>query len=288
MWQAISQQLSDTLLFEYQIIEKVRLSGGDISESYMINDGEQRYFVKINDLEFLPKFEVEADCLHLLRETSTVFVPEVVLVGKTKNTSFIILNYLPTKPLEDAQNSFLFGQQLARLHQWGEQKEFGFDTDNYLGSTLQPNQWHKKWGVFFAEQRIGWQLQLLKEKGVTLVDIEDFVDVVKQLLSTHTPKPSLLHGDLWNGNTALSPVGPICFDAACYWGDRECDIAMTELFGGFTPDFYQGYESVLPLLPGYQERKELYNLYHILNHCNLFGGHYLDQAQLSINKIISV
>ncbi|OXE31096.1 hypothetical protein CA163_19870, partial [Vibrio parahaemolyticus] len=95
MWQAISQQLSDTLLFEYQITEKVRLSGGDISESYMINDGEQRYFVKINDREFLHKFEVEAESLHLLRETSTIFVPEVVLVGKTKNNAFIILNYLP-------------------------------------------------------------------------------------------------------------------------------------------------------------------------------------------------
>ncbi|EFO50466.1 fructosamine kinase, partial [Vibrio parahaemolyticus K5030] len=160
MWQAISQQLSDTLLFEYQITEKVRLSGGDISESYMINDGEQRYFVKINDREFLHKFEVEAESLHLLRETSTIFVPEVVLVGKTKNNAFIILNYLPTKPLDDPENSFKFGQQLAQLHQWGEQKEFGFDTDNYLGSTLQPNQWHKKWCMFFAEQRIGWQLQL--------------------------------------------------------------------------------------------------------------------------------
>lgn len=259
-----------------------------INESYMINDGEQRYFVKINDRDFLSKFQVEAESLHLLRETSTVFVPEVVLVGKTKNNSFLILNYLPTKPLEDAQNSFLFGQQLAQLHQWGEQKEFGFDTDNYLGSTLQPNQWHKKWCMFFAEQRIGWQLQLLKEKGVTLVDIEDFVNVVKQLLSNHTPEPSLLHGDLWNGNAAVTPVGPICYDPACYWGDRECDIAMTELFGGFRPEFYQGYESVMPLLPGYQERKEIYNLYHVLNHCNLFGGHYLEQAQLTINKIISV
>ncbi|MEH0696245.1 fructosamine kinase family protein [Vibrio owensii] len=287
MWQAISQQLSDTLMFEYQITEKVKLSGGDISESYMINDGEQRYFVKLNDRDFLAKFEVEAESLHLLRETSTLFVPEVVLVGKTKTHSFIILNYLPTKPLEDASNSFKFGQQLARLHLWGEQKEFGFDSDNYIGSTLQPNQWHKKWCVFFAEQRIGWQLQLLKEKGVSLVDIDDFIDVVKQLLASHSPQPSLLHGDLWNGNVALTPAGPISFDPACYWGDRECDLAMTELFGGFQPDFYQGYESVAPLSVGYEERKDIYNLYHVLNHCNLFGGHYLEQAQSIIKKIIS-
>lgn len=237
MWQAISQQLSDTLMFEYQITEKVKLSGGDISESYMINDGEQRYFVKINDRDFLANFEVEAESLHLLRETSTLFVPEVVLVGKTKTHSFIILNFLPTKTLEDSYNSFKFGEQLARLHLWGEQKEFGFDTDNYIGSTLQPNQWHKKWSVFFAEQRIGWQLQLLKEKGVSLVDIDDFIDVVKQLLANHSPQPSLLHGDLWNGNVALTPAGPICYDPSCYWGDRECDLAMTELFGGFNLNF---------------------------------------------------
>ncbi|MDK9779031.1 MULTISPECIES: fructosamine kinase family protein [unclassified Vibrio] len=287
MWQAIAQQLSDTLLFEYQIAEKTRLSGGDISESYMINDGEQRYFVKINERNFFTKFELEAESLHLLRETSTVFVPEVVLVGTTKTHSFIILNYLPTKPLEDSSNSFKFGQQLAQLHLWGEQKEFGFDNDNYIGSTLQPNQWHKKWCTFFAEQRIGWQLQLLKEKGIELVDIDDFIDVVKRLLANHSPEPSLLHGDLWNGNAALTPFGPICYDPASYWGDRECDIAMTELFGGFTHEFYQGYESVSPLPLGYSERKDIYNLYHILNHCNLFGGHYLEQAQVLINKIVS-
>ncbi|MDF2152171.1 fructosamine kinase family protein [Vibrio sp. CAU 1672] len=288
MWQAITQQLSDTLMFEYQLVEKVRLSGGDISESYMINDGEQRYFVKINEREFLPKFEAEAESLHLMRETSTVFVPEVVDIGKTKTHAFLILNYLPTKPLEDSVNSFEFGQQLAKLHLWGEQKEFGFDTDNYIGSTLQPNQWHKKWAVFFAEQRIGWQLQLLKEKGVTLVDdIDDFIDVVKGHLSGHSVTPSLLHGDLWNGNAALTAVGPICFDPACYWGDRECDIAMTELFGGFHPDFYAGYESVAPLSASYVERREIYNLYHILNHCNLFGGHYLEQAQGMVTRVLS-
>ncbi|EDP60092.1 fructosamine kinase family protein [Vibrio sp. AND4] len=288
MWQAISQQLSDTLMFEYLISEKVKLSGGDTSESYMINDGEQRYFVKINDKDFLANFEVEAESLHLIRETSTLFVPEVVLVGKTKTHSFIILNYLPTKPLEDDCNSFKMGQQLARLHLWGEQKEYGFDTDNYIGPTLQPNQWHKKWCVFFAEQRIGWQLQLLKEKGVYLVDIDDFTDVVKQLLTHHTPQPSLLHGDLWSGNVALTPAGPICYDPSCYWGDRECDLAMTEFFGGFHAHFYQGYESVAPLPVGYEQRKDIYNLYHALNHCNLFGGHYLEQAQSIIKRIMTL
>lgn len=287
MWQAISQQLSDTLLFDFNLVEKTKVPGGDISECYMISDGDQRYFVKFNSREFLPKFEIEAENLRLLRETSTVSVPEVVLIGTSKANAFIILNYLPTKTLDDAKNSYEFGVQLAKLHQWGEQKEFGFDRDNFIGTTHQPNQWRKKWSRFFSEQRVGWQLQLLKEKGIKFCDIDRFVEEVHLRLSNHHPRPSLIHGDLWHGNVSKSVFGPICYDPACYWGDRECDIAMTELFEGFQPEFYQGYESILPLDIGYTARKDIYNLYHILNHCNQFGGHYVDDAETLITKIQS-
>ncbi|GAB2660243.1 fructosamine kinase family protein [Vibrio panuliri] len=285
MWQAISEQLSETLMFSYVIREKIKLTGGDISESYMISDGEQRYFVKVNQRNFLTNFEVEAENIRILRETRTVFVPELVDIGHTKHNSFLILNYLPTKPLESGDASYQFGKQLAELHLWGEQKEFGFDQDNYIGSTLQPNQWERKWSRFFSEQRIGWQLQLIKEKGVTLVDISEFTQLIKELLANHQPRPSLLHGDLWHGNVANSAFGPICYDPSCYWGDRECDIAMTELFGGFQAEFYQGYESISPLDTRYNERKHIYNLYHVLNHYNLFGGHYLEEAQSLIDRI---
>lgn len=287
MWQAISQQLSEALMFSFNIVEKVHLSGGDISECYMISDGEQRYFVKVNSKEYMGKFQVEAENLRLMRQTDSVALPELVLIGQSKTNAFIILNYLATKPLEDSENSFAFGQKLAKLHLWGEQKQYGCDQDNYLGATLQPNSWHKKWSTFFAEHRIGWQLQLLKEKGVVFASVDDIVDVFSRRLSNHNPRPSLIHGDLWHGNVALSAFGPICYDPACYWGDRECDLAMTELFGGFHADFYRGYEAVAPLSSGYSERKELYNLYHLLNHCNLFGGHYLEQAQKSIDNILS-
>lgn len=288
MWQAISQQLSDTLLFNFQITERVKVPGGDINDCYMISDGNERYFVKVNQREFLPKFEIEAENLRLLRDTSTVYVPELVLIGKTKECSFIILNYLPTKPLETGNNSYDFGVQLAKLHQWGEQKEFGCDQDNYIGSTLQPNPWHKKWGRFFSEQRIGFQLQLLKEKGIEFGDIDDIVDMVNMRLAGHNPRPSLLHGDLWSGNVANSAFGPICYDPACYWGDHECDLALTELFQGFPPEFYEGYQSVMPLDVGYTDRKDIYNLYHLLNHCNQFGGEYLAQTEACIQKIQAV
>lgn len=285
MWQAIAKQLSDTLLFDFKIAEKSKLDGGDISECYMISDGEQRYFVKCNTREFVNRFEVEADNLKKLRETNTVYVPELVHIGKSKHNSFIILNYLPTKPLDDEKSSYEFGVKLAMLHLWGEQKEYGFDTDNFIGSTLQPNSWNKKWSRFFSEQRIGWQLQLLAEKGISFGNISDIVSQINEQLISHNPKPSLLHGDLWSGNVANSPFGPICYDPACYWGDRECDIAMTELFGSLTPQFYKGYNSISPIDLGYRDRKNIYNLYHILNHCNLFGGHYLDEAEQVLSTI---
>ncbi|WP_428773530.1 fructosamine kinase family protein [Vibrio sp.] len=285
MWQAITQQLSDTLMFEFNLAEKSKISGGEINQCYMISDGEQRYFVKVNEKNFLPNFEIEAENIRLMRESDTVYVPELVHIGQSKDNSFLILNYVPVKALEDDENSYLFGQQLARLHLWGDQKEYGFDYDNFIGATVQPNKWERKWHRFFAEQRIGWQLQLLQEKGVNLVDIEDFTNLAMDMLGSHQPRPSLLHGDLWHGNVANSAFGPICYDPACYWGDRECDIAMTELFGGFQKAFYNGYESVYPLDKGYQDRKDLYNLYHMLNHCNLFGGHYLEQSQQLINRI---
>ncbi|WP_136486383.1 fructosamine kinase family protein [Vibrio sp. H11] len=287
MWQAIAQQLSDTLMFQYDITEKTRLDGGDINECYMISDGRERYFVKLNQRDYLPQYEIEAENLRILRESNTVFVPELVMVGASKTHAFIILNYLATKPLDDAAHSYQFGQQLARLHQWGDQKEYGFDVDNFIGNIVQPNQWTKKWNHFFAEQRIGWQLQLLREKGIELVNIEEFVDLVTQRLASHHPRPSLLHGDLWNGNVANSAFGPVCFDPSCYWGDRECDLAMTELFGGFHNDFYRGYYSVMPQDAGYEQRRDIYNLYHLLNHTNHFGGQFLEQADQQIKRILS-
>ncbi|GAL34367.1 ribulosamine/erythrulosamine 3-kinase [Vibrio maritimus] len=287
MWQAISDQLSETLMFEFNISERIKMSGGDINQCYMISDGDQRYFVKINDKDFIAKFEIEAENLTALRETNTVHVPELVLIGKTKECAFIVLNYIPVKPLDAGPASFQLGQELAKLHKWGEQKEFGFDQDNYIGTTLQPNQWHKKWSRFFSEQRIGWQLQLLKEKQISFTDIDEFVELVNEQLSGHNPKPSLLHGDLWYGNAANTAFGPICYDPASYWGDRECDLAMTELFGGFRQEFYDGYESILAIEPMYEYRKHIYNLYHVLNHCNLFGGEYLDQAEKLITTVQS-
>lgn len=286
MWQGIVEQLSLTLGREFQIHERQRIHGGDINACYVIGDGYDKYFVKVTEKEGLSQLICEQDNLKVLARSQSVNLPKVRLVGSSKTHAFLVLDYINLKPLESGERSYLFGEQLARLHQWEEQKEYGFDQDNYIGVTIQPNSWNKKWHRFFAEQRIGWQLQLLYEKGIVFVDIDKFVELIAQQLGSHQPKPSLLHGDLWHGNVADNGYTPFCFDPASYWGDRECDIAMTELFGGFEPEFYQGYESILPLELSYQERKHIYNLYHILNHCNCFGGHYLDDAQQLIRYVL--
>lgn len=284
MWQAISHQLSDVLDRPFRIIEKEPVEGGDINECYCIGDGNERFFVKMNDRDQLSLFETEAESLHILNEADCILVPRCIHLGTSKDKSFLILNYLPTKVL-DNESGFTLGQKLARLHAWGDQPEYGFDIDNYIGLTPQPNNWRRRWCRFFAEQRIAWQLQLCNEKGISFGNIDTITGKVIELLMNHQPKPSLLHGDLWQGNAAVTVNGPIIFDPASYWGDRECDIALTELFGGVPPTFYEGYQSVWPLDEGYESRKPLYNLYHILNHCNLFGGTYIAQAERMIDEL---
>ncbi|NUY55063.1 fructosamine kinase family protein [Salinivibrio sp. EAGSL] len=285
MWHALSLHLSEQLDIDFEIREKTAIGGGDIHDAYCISDGgEQRFFVKINQRECLPAFEAEAEGLRQLAMSEHIHVPRVYFVGPVKDNAALVLNFLPIKSLDDTQ-AYLFGQQLARHHRWGEQVEYGFDDDNFIGTSEQRNSWHRKWCHFFAEQRIGWQLQLAAEKSLHLGDIDTIIHGVKAQLANHRPKPALLHGDLWSGNVGLSVKGPVLFDPACYWGDREADIAMTELFGGFPQSFYNGYQAEWPLDEGYQQRKDIYNLYHVLNHVNLFGGPYLAQAEQLLTKL---
>ncbi len=287
MWQAINEQLSANLGSPFDITDKLKLDNQGFDEQYIISNEQDRYLIKISHKEHLPIYEAEIRSLLLLSESQAFIVPQPILSNTTKNHAFLILDYLAIKPLSEPEAQYKFGQQLARLHQWGEQKEFGLDEDNYLGHILQPNPWHKKWPLFFAEQRIGWQLQLLKEKGLYFCDIDELVEVAKHLLAGHTPKPSLLHGALWFNNIAQSVNGAICSNPASYWGDHECDIAMAELSGGFLTEFYQGYQALSPLSHQYHNRKALYQLYHQLNLCNQFGGHYLEQVDLAIKNLLA-
>lgn len=282
MWQAIGRLLEEHL-GAAEIQERRELPGGEIHPAWYVRYGDHKVFVKCDVREMLPKFTAEADQLALLARSNTVNVPEVYGVGSSRDHSFLLLAYLPVKPL-DAHSAWCLGEQLARLHQWSDQPQFGLDFDNDLSTTHQPNCWQRRWSSFFAEQRIGWQLQLAAEKGMHFGDVERLIIRAEDRLAGHQPQPSLLHGDLWPDNCANSSNGCYLFDPACYWGDRECDLAMLPLYPTLPPQIYDGYQSVWPLDKDFIERQPIYQIYYLINRANLFGGKHIIEAQQAIEQ----
>lgn len=265
------------------------VAGGDINTAFCLQDGQNSYFVKLNRPELVTMFAAEFAGLQDLASTKTLRVPMPVVYGQTDTHSFLALEYLELGRSSTTSNRLL-GQQMAFLHQQN-QPYFGWHRDNTIGSTLQVNHHTHDWLKFWREQRLGFQLQLAVKNGYGghLQKVgERLCSELTVFFMDYTPSPSLLHGDLWAGNVATDKQGnPVIFDPACYYGDREADLAMTELFGGFSGDFYAAYRDVWALDDGYRVRKKLYNLYHILNHLNLFGGGYLRQAENMIATLLA-
>jgi fructosamine-3-kinase len=223
-------------------------------------------------------FVAEAEGLRELAAAKTLRVPEPVCWGVAGEMAYLVLEHLE---FGRRGNAALLGEQLASLHRT-TQAEFGWGRDNTLGSTPQINTPCTDWVGFWRERRLGFQLGLARRNGCSgeLQRLgEQLMTHLNGLFDGYRPQPALLHGDLWSGNHGYLADGtPVIFDPAVYYGDREADLAMTELFGGFGADFYAGYRAAWPLDAGYAVRKTLYNLYHILNHFNLFGGGYEQQA----------
>ncbi|WP_226067797.1 fructosamine kinase family protein [Dickeya zeae] len=280
MWQTIEQLLEEHL-GPGDILDRRELPGGEVHSAWYLRYGQHDVFVKCDARELLTKFRAEAEQLELLARSQTVQVPAVYGVGSNRDYSFLLLEYLVPKPAS-AHDAWRLGQQLAQLHQWSEQPQFGLDFDNDLSTTPQPNAWQRRWSSFFAEQRIGWQLQLAAEKGLHFGDIDALIALVEKRLCGHHPQPSLLHGDLWSGNTLNTEQGYYLFDPACYWGDRECDLAMLPLHPELPPQIYDGYQSIWPLEKDFVERQPIYQIYYLLNRANLFGGKHVVTAQQAI------
>ena len=248
---------------------------------------DERRFVKALDEAALPRLLAESAGLAALRATGAIRTPAVFDCGAHAGRAQLILEYLDLRPL-DGKSGAALGEALARLHEHRSPR-YGWDADNFIGATPQANAWHDAWPLFFARQRLAPQLALARQNGMERVLAEGgegLLDRLPALFLEYRPAPSLLHGDLWGGNAGALPDGtPVVFDPACYYGDRETDIAMAELFGGFPDSFYAAYRAAWPLDPGYESRKTLYNLYHILNHYNLFGAGYLGQARRMIERL---
>jgi fructosamine-3-kinase len=286
MWHFISEQVSQSINSDFICDDIREVDAGDSHHSYKISDGKRRFFVKTNSKHSLANFEAEAEGLMHLDQAELFRVPKVICSGLVSDHSFLVLEHITmTRGSKQAWHDF--GKKLAQLHRAQTQEMYGWQEDNYIGLTIQSNKWDKKWSRFFAEQRIGFMLQLLCEKGYKLANIDRTINAVEQLLHGHNPKSSMLHGDLWQGNTGFHNEQAVMFDPAFYFGDREAEIAMTELFSKFPLEFYQGYEEIWPLQADYQYRKAVYQLYHILNHALLFGGHYLESAQSTLKNLDS-
>ncbi len=286
LWNAIAQQIGQVTGQPFSVQEWRSVSGGCINQGYCLLDGDRKYFVKINRAREWPMFQAEALGLDAMAATQTIRVPQPICHGSAEQKSYLVLEWLEFGRGNN-DSWFRMGQNLANLHLAGGSGQFGWPENNTIGSTPQLNPWTDSWADFFAEHRLGYQLALARRRGGDFPDPAQVMPKVKQLLGDRQPALALVHGDLWSGNGAILTNGePVILDPANYYGDPEVDIAMTELFGGFPAGFYQGYNQAHPLDTGYQKRKTLYNLYHILNHFNLFGGGYGQQARLMLAQCL--
>lgn len=287
---SIAQALTQALGARFDDRARQSVSGGSINSAYKYQSAQQPVFVKISaDSNAEKMFAAEVAGLRELAEVQAIRVPQVLLQGRCREGWFLALEWINLGASSRSSEAAL-GEQLAWQHR--RTHDFhGWHIDNTIGSTPQINTRAKGWAEFYADRRLKFQLDLAVRNGAG-ADLADqgyrLCEHVPAFFTTYQPAASLLHGDLWSGNWRCDEEGmPVIFDPAVYYGDRETDIAMTRLFGGFGHAFYAAYQSTWPLDPGFEVRLPLYNLYHVLNHYNLFGGGYLSQAERMISALLA-
>ena len=258
-----------------------------LNETWRLELGGSAFFVKVDRAARAAMLEAEADGLRELGAARAVRVPTPIACGVSGDRAYLALEWLD---LRRGGRDAALGHALAELHRTTASR-FGGHRPNTIGTTPQDNAWDDDWAAFFRDRRIAPQLALAARnghRGALERDGGRLLAAIPELLAGHHPAPSLLHGDLWAGNAAALASGePVIFDPAVYYGDRETDLAMTELFGGFNASFHAAYREAWPLGAGYERRRTLYNLYHVLNHLNLFGGGYLAQAEAMIAELLA-
>lgn len=287
LWEDIKNDIESATGVAADIEQQGSVGGGCINQAARIRYGNTPYFVKLNTASGYDMFAAEAQGLTELRESKTLKIPEPLCVGSNARSAWLVMENLS---LGGQGSNALLGEKLADMHRV-TRDAFGWDIDNTIGSTPQENAWLDDWIDFWRVRRLRFQLDLAARQGAgrgLLSKVERLIDEFPALFDGYRPLASLLHGDLWSGNYAFTSTNePAIFDPAVYYGDREADIAMTELFGGFGRDFYAAYNNAWSLDAGYPVRKTLYNLYHILNHFNMFGGGYASQAQRMTESLLS-
>jgi fructosamine-3-kinase len=271
-----------------EILHLRGLSGGDINSAFLLDTGQDKYFLKYNLADAYPgMFKLEARGLELLFHAGEIRVPGVIGSAETGQYSFLLLEYLEAAP-QTSDFWETFGRRLAGLHRHSDD-HFGLDHDNYIGSLRQYNDPKENWIDFFREERLLVQMELAATKGLLGERLRKaFENLFPQLEEIFPSEPaSLIHGDLWSGNFMVDDKGEACIiDPAVYYGFREMDIGMSRLFGGFSSEFYDAYNEAYPMAPGWQERIEICNLYPLLVHVNLFGGGYLGSVEAILKRFV--
>lgn len=283
-WKQIAAQLSECAGVDFSSVSVRKVSGGCINEAVVLGAGSRRVFVKINDQSRRNMFEAEADGLRELRASGVIQVPEVLCCGEVEGKAWLGLECIE---FGGQSNQSELGRRLALLHQRSAPR-FGWHRDNTIGSTRQKNSWSDDWTRFWREERLGFQFDLAKRRGTAFARSEEVLTRIEEWFDGYSPKPSLLHGDLWSGNIGFTNAGsPVIFDPAVYYGDREAEFGIIEMFGGFGAEFYRAYCQASPFADGFERRKYLYLLYHQLNHFNLFGKIYAPQVRASIRCLLN-
>jgi fructosamine-3-kinase len=290
---ALERAVRDATGAHWNLLSAAPVPGGCIHAALRLDGedggGRTRHFAKVAEMERAAMLASEAEGLAALRAAGAVRVPEVVALGDDGDAAWLVLEWLDLEPLSPASGARL-GVALAAQHRLPQAK-FGWEKDNFIGASVQANGWREDWLAFWRERRIHAQLRLAAANRYPSRMIERGERLLADcgaFFRAHAPAPSLLHGDLWGGNaSALADGTPVVFDPAVYCGDREADLAMTELFGGFPGDFHAAYRDAWPLDDGYPVRRDFYNLYHVLNHANLFSGGYVEQSARLVERLLA-
>jgi fructosamine-3-kinase len=285
---ALAAAVSRATGTDFRIARAAPVGGGCIHQALALEGPDDaRYFAKLNDARLAPTFAAEVDGL-LALAAAGMRVPRPIAQGECDGRAFLVLEFLALGEGSDAAHREL-GRRLARQHA-SRGPHFGWTHDNFIGRTPQANAPCADWAEFWQTRRLAPQLALARSTGhdgALQALGAQVVAAVPRLLAGHDAPPALLHGDLWSGNAAFLGTGtPVVFDPAVYYGDPEADLALTELFGGFPESMYEGYREMRAIAPGYRRRRVLYNLYHVLNHLNLFGAGYRAQAERMMARLL--
>ena len=291
--QRIAQSIGDALEIHLEPTATERVGGGCIHEAWKLTadtaEGTRDFFVKTNTVDTKPMFAAEAEGLAAIRAAGCIRVPATVVIDDDEERAWLVLEWLELAALSPTSAAAL-GTALAKQHRLA-QSHFGWARDNFIGASPQANGFAHHWLDFWREKRLVAQLRIAARNRLPSKTIdrgERLASDCDALFRGYEPQRSLLHGDLWGGNVSCLPDStPVVFDPAVYVGDRECDLAMTELFGGFPRDFMAAYSTAWPLDDGYRARRDFYNLYHVLNHANLFGAGHVAQAGAQIERLLA-